>query len=132
MSRARTAAGADHDPQRSADQRTLEDLVAAGARLDRTRPVQHYLVCTERQDARTATLQLRDAGFDASLFENPTAVGWIVVAERDEVVDEMSISLGRSLVQVIAGRCDGATYDGWTTDLLPDEGRSLKHRPVGR
>lgn len=103
------------------DSRALEQLVATGAVLGRDRMVQHFLVCETRPSAKTATMQLHDAGFDASAFENPTASGWIVVAERLEALDVESIGLTRSLLELIADRAEGARYDGWRTVLLADE-----------
>lgn len=103
-----------------ADLRVVRALSAAGAVLGRERLVQHYLVTRTRTGASTATLQLREAGFEASLFENPTAQGWIVVAERSEPLDEETVLMSRSLLELIASRCD-AEYDGWHTDLLDSE-----------
>ena len=103
-----------------ADERALSELRAAGADLDRARPVQHFVLCAARGHADDVTTQLRSSGFEASPFENPTAAGWIVVAERVEVVDADSIALGRSLLELIADRA-GSHYDGWHTQLLDDE-----------
>ena len=80
----------------------------------------HYIVSPTRRSARTVLLQLREAGFDASMFENPTAQGWIVVAERRERLDHETLQLSRSLLELIADR-NGADYDGWRTDLLASE-----------
>lgn len=82
--------------------------------------MQHYVVCPNRRSAQTVTLQLREAAFDASMFENPTAQGWIVVAERTESFDLETLQLSRSLLELIAER-SGAQYDGWRTDLLDSE-----------
>jgi hypothetical protein len=117
-------------PAGDPDARALDELIAAGADLDAERPIRHYVVCAHRAGASTAVLQLREAGFEAAMSENPTAAGWIVVAERTEVVDIDSIRLGRSLLELIAERCD-ATYDGWHTELVDGEGAGPgRHRAV--
>lgn len=105
----------------ASDAGALDELVSAGAVLGRQRNVQHFLVCDARSGARTATLQLHEAGFDASMFENPTASGWIVVAERVEALDLETVGLSRSLLELIASRATNAQYDGWRTELLDDE-----------
>jgi len=116
VNRTRRAHDEPVPPADDADRRALRALEAAGVELGRVRSVRHYLVCTERGSAATATLQLREAGFDAVTTENPTAAGWMVVAERAEPLDEESIALTRSLFELIAERC-GAAYDGWRTDV---------------
>jgi hypothetical protein len=103
-----------------ADEAELRALVDSGAVLGRDRPVHHYVICPTRRGARTVILQLREAGFDASMFENPTAQGWIVVAERRELLDHETLQLSRSLLELIADH-NGADYDGWRTDLLASE-----------
>ena len=120
MSRLHRAEAATITGSDDADRRDVRALGDAGAVLGTERLVQHYLVTPTRAGASTATLQLRDAGFDAALIENPTAAGWMVVAERSEALDEESIALSRSLLELIADRC-GATYDGWRTELLDSE-----------
>lgn len=107
-------------PTDPADERALAELRAAGAQLERPRPVHHFVICASHDGACEVSQRLQDAGFEASPFENPTAAGWIVVAERTETVDADSIALGRSLLELIADR-SAAHYDGWHTQLLDDE-----------
>ena len=121
MSRLRRARSLAPPPGADADERVVEGLRASGAVLGRPRVVQHYLVSGSSRAARTAVLQLREAGFEASLIESPTTAGWMVVAERVEELDHESVRLSRQLMELVAERAEDTRYDGWHTRLLDDE-----------
>jgi hypothetical protein len=127
VSRLRRVRSVAPPPGADADERVVDGLRASGAVLGRPRVVQHYLVSASRNAGSTATLQLREAGFDASLIESPTTAGWIVVAERTEEFDHDSVRMSRELLELIAERAEHTRYDGWHTHLLDDERGRGRH-----
>ena len=105
----------------ASDADAVDDLLAGGADPARPRSIQHFVLTDTQAAARTATLQLREAGFESTVTDNPTAAGWIVVAEHRSTIDLESIALTRSLMELIAGRLPGGAYDGWHAELFDDE-----------
>jgi hypothetical protein len=93
----------------------LEQLREVGADLSKPRDARFYLYVRTGEDAEAAAASVREHGYEVEvspaageLTEHP----WLVLANRDLVVDEDSIEEARRLFDGLAERYSG-DYDGW-------------------
>jgi hypothetical protein len=101
------------------DALTISELRKAGADLRLPRDTIHYLYFQTQDGANVAASQLRAHGFTANA--KPAAAGndpWVVIANKDLVVNEESVRAMRDVAEA-AARAGGGDYDGWEAAALP-------------
>jgi hypothetical protein len=95
---------------------TLAQLVKAGAILTNRRNIRHYLYASNEAATSGAATTLRAEGFNV---DSRQAGGiWVLVAEREEVVDSTSVAASRKLFERFATAMDGGEYDGWEAAVV--------------
>ncbi len=107
-----------HDA-RSADLEIIGQLQKLGADLSRPRDTIVYLYFKTEDGARIAADHLSANAFDAQV--RPAAAGnipWVVVANRDDVVNPKSID-DLNMIAEEAASAGGGEYDGWEAAAKP-------------
>ena len=100
------------------DAATLDQLVKAGAVLTNPRLVSHSLYARNEATTTGASAELRSLGY--SVDSRPAAKGssWLLLAEREEVVDSASVEAARQLFERLASSMDGGDYNGWEASIV--------------
>jgi regulator of ribonuclease activity B len=94
------------------DQMTLQQLVKAGANLDKPTDVVNYLYLPTEQLAESAGAELRQAGFTVEVRPAVTGSNWLALARIDMVPNAETIRLLRARFEALASKL-GGEYDGW-------------------
>jgi hypothetical protein len=107
-------------PQNKAelDATTLAQLVKAGAVLTNRRNVRHYLYASNETTTTAAVATLRAEGYNVDSRHAATGGTWLLLAEREEVVDSTSVAAARKLFEQLADSMDGGDYDGWEAAIV--------------
>jgi len=105
------------------DSLTLANLEKRGAILTNRRSIRHFLYGQNEAAMAPAITSLQDGGY--SVDSRPAASGgnWLVLAEREEIVDQASVASARILFEHLARATLGGEYDGWEASI-PEVGES--------
>ncbi len=94
------------------DEMTLQQLLKAGATLDKPTDVVNYLYVPTEPLAQTAGAELRQAGFTVEVRPAATGSNWLALARIDMVPSAENIRLLRARFEALASKL-GGEYDGW-------------------
>jgi|SRR5438552_6149822 len=100
------------------DAQTLAQLVKAGAVLTNRRNIRHYLYAREEAAATSAVARLEAEGYRVDSRAAATGGTWLLLAERDEVVNAATVASARRLFETLAGSMNGGDYDGWEAAIV--------------
>jgi hypothetical protein len=100
------------------DAQTLAQLVKAGAVLTNLRNVRHYLYGRNEAATSSASAALVAQGYQVESRAAATGGTWLLLAEREEVVNAASVASARQLFEGLARSMDGGDYDGWEAAVV--------------
>ena len=100
------------------DQSTLATLVERGADLDRERLLRHFLFTAADSDAVRVAKELRDQGFDVDITPMSRGRGFVVSAEREQVVNSLTVAAARERFEAVAAGTRRGLYDGWEATVV--------------
>lgn len=100
-------------PPSAGDARVLAALVQAGADLRNERNIRHYLYVDGPEQARAAESELAAEGYSVRTDQAASGPGWVVVAERRQVVDATTVAEARARFEQFGG-----DYDGWEAEVV--------------
>jgi hypothetical protein len=101
------------------DRLSLRHLERAGANLALPRHVIHFLYFDNEADARRATDEIPEAGWEATALPPTEETGqWTVRAEGTRVVDPSNVESYRAWFEQVAAAHSGE-YDGWEAATKP-------------
>lgn len=86
--------------------------------LTNRRNIRHYLYGPDHPSMAAAEATLQAQGY--TLDSRPAATGgtWLVLAEREEVVDPATVASARKLFEELASKIQGGDYDGWEAAIV--------------
>ena len=102
----------------NADAETLAQLQKAGADLSNSRNVRHYLYGPDAAAMADALDRLQAAGFTTTSQPAATGGNWLLLAERQEVVNAATVAEARQLFEGLARSIPEGEYDGWEAALV--------------
>lgn len=100
------------------DAATLDQLVSHGAVLTNQRNIRHYLYARNEEATPQAAEELRSLGYTVESRSAATGDTWLLLAEREEVVDSTSVAAARQLFERLSASMDGGDYDGWEAAIV--------------
>jgi hypothetical protein len=105
-------------PPGDPDAQLLAVMVSRGAVLTNRRNVRHYLYGRDEDAAAPAAAALVREGY--SVDSRPAATGgnWLLLAEKEEVVNAASVAAARKLFEGLANTMTGGDYDGWEAAIV--------------
>ena len=101
-----------------ADRATIAALVDAGADLTNERNVRHYLYGSSRRDIEQAGVRLETLGYTIQVAAAAKGPGFVVIAERRQVLSLESATEDRRVFQGLAAAMPAGDYDGWEAELV--------------
>lgn len=132
MSRGRKLRDANRAPDRPGKElrpidpnQAVLDLLAKGrADLTKERPVTFWFYFPNRKGAESAGKKLAELGYSVECVKSAGSNKWLCLAAKD-VVPQIGklVSIQRSMERIAEEF--GGMYDGWETELSPEEGRGL-------
>lgn len=102
----------------AADQRTLDQLRAAGSDVSRTHTIEFYLHLPSQQDAKAAAATLQSEDFDTVVTPGKDGRRWLCLAQKEMVPTIDNLSEARRTFTDLATQYHGR-YDGWKAAVLP-------------
>jgi hypothetical protein len=100
------------------DAATLAQLVKAGAVLTNRRNIRHYLYACNESATTGAAEALRAEGYKVDSRRAATGATWLLLAEREEVVDSTNVAAARELFERLSASMEGGEYDGWEAAVV--------------
>lgn len=107
------------------DEAVLNLLQRSSADLSKERLIHFYLYFPAQEKARMAEEELMNLGFSTECDESSyNGENWLCLASKNLVPDYRTLTKVRKKLEYIARNHDGK-YDGWETELGPEEVRGL-------
>lgn len=108
------------------DTAAIATLRRNGVDLQNPVAVRHFLYFALEYEARMVAAELTNQGFDVELHDAPMNSGLLVLARRNDTLDEASARRLRLQLYELATSQKGE-YDGWEVDLPSGDPVAARH-----